>query len=394
MRVLIIGGGIAGTAAALALHEAGMAVEVFEAHVGAGEDLGAFLTLAGNGMLALHQFDAAGAVAAAGFPLTSMQVVDETGAALATVPLGEPGDPVIGYHCLRRADLVAALQGEVARRGIPLRHGARLVSALEDENSVTATFSDGNTAIGDLLIGADGLNSLVRGLIDPHAAPPRYAGQRVFYGYTAAWPDVEPDAARIDMLRGSTAAFGHTCSPSAETYWFARVPGDPLTPAQIAAGTPAEWREFLIPLLRRDNTPAAGIVAATTDRLLVTNASDLPDVPGWRTTRMLLIGDAAHAASPATGQGASMAFEDAVVLAKALRDGTSLDAALESYELVRRPRVSANIEASARMTTARMPERADRETQNLQARARRNTRTSLRDDTELMAQLDWATPLR
>jgi 2-polyprenyl-6-methoxyphenol hydroxylase-like FAD-dependent oxidoreductase len=331
-------------------------------------------------MLALAQVDAAQVVAEAGFPLTTMRVVAETGAEVATVPLGLHEDALTRYRCLRRAELCAALRAEVLRRGIAVRHGKRLVSAAEDSGAVTAVFGDGSTATGELLIGADGLNSVTRSLIDPGCAPPRYAGQRVFYGYTTVAYG-EPE--RIEMIRGSGAAFGHAVSPVGETYWFARVPGEELPAERIAATAPALWRERLVALLRPDATPAADIVAATGDRLMVTNACDLPAVERWRTARMLLIGDAAHAASPATGQGASMALEDAIVLAKALRDVPSMDAALETYELLRRPRVEHNIANSARLTAGRAPDTA---------RPRPAGPAGVPDE-ELVRQLDWATPI-
>src|SRR5690348_7105523 len=91
--VLVIGGGVAGLATALALDKAGFPVTVYEAHPSSDEDIGAFLTLATNGMLALAQFDAATAVAGAGFPLTALRVVDDTGAAVVARPMGVPDQP-------------------------------------------------------------------------------------------------------------------------------------------------------------------------------------------------------------------------------------------------------------------------------------------------------------
>jgi 2-polyprenyl-6-methoxyphenol hydroxylase-like FAD-dependent oxidoreductase len=346
-RVFVIGGGAAGTAAALALHKAGFGVTVYEAHPDAAEDIGAFLTLASNGMRALAQIDAATAVTALGFPLTGMRMLDGSGAQRAARPLGEAEDPVLRYRCLRRGDLNVALQAEAARRGIPVRHGARLVSVRDGPDHVTAHFADGSAATGDLLIGADGLNSTVRRSIAPTARP-RYAGERVFYGRTTDAPRTAATGL-ITFIRGSTAAFGHTVSPEGETYWFARVAADPLSPEELAYGTAAR-RDLLVRLLREDPTPAAGIVAATGDDILVTGATELPTGMPWRSARCLLIGDAAHAASPATGQGASMALEDAVILAKALRDAPDPGTALTTYETLRRPRVEHNITVSGHIS--------------------------------------------
>ncbi|MGW2383457.1 FAD-dependent oxidoreductase [Streptomyces sp. NPDC001658] len=351
-RILVIGGGIAGSATAMAVRKAGFDVVVHEAHPDSAEDLGAFLTLASNGMRALAQLDASAAVTALGFPLTSMRVLDGTGEQLAQAPLGEPADPLLRYRCLRRGDLNSALQAEAARRGIEIRHGARLVSVESGPAGVTARFADGGTATADLLIGADGLGSTVRGTIASEAQPV-YAGQRVFYGYTRTAPvpsSPSEEDARITMVRGSAAAFGHAVSPDGETYWFARVSADPLSADEIAHGTPGTWRDLLLPLLRKDTTPAADIVEATTGTFLVTNATEIPVGTPWRSGRTLILGDAAHAASPATGQGASMALEDAVILAKSLRDAPDMDAALSHYEALRRPRVEYNITVSGNIS--------------------------------------------
>lgn len=349
-RVLVIGGGVAGTTTALALHKAGFDVCVYEAHPDSAEDIGAFLMLASNGMRALAQIDASAAVTATGFPLTSMSVLDGTGREVAQRPLGEADHPVLRYRCLRRGELNAALQAEAAHRGIGIRHGAALASVENGPDRVTAHFIDGSTATGDLLIGADGLNSTVRRTIAP-ATQPRYAGEFVFYGCTTDTSvGEEADDERFTMVRGSAAAFGYAVSPGGQTYWFARVAGEPLAADEIRHGTPGQWRDLLLPLLRDDATAAAGIVAATTDDILVTNATEIPTGAPWRSGRTLLVGDAAHAASPATGQGASMAMEDAIILAKTLRDTADTDTALSGYETLRRPRVEHNTTVSGNIS--------------------------------------------
>lgn len=422
--VLVAGAGIAGTAVALALDKAGFAVRVYEAHPYDGADIGAFLTLAANGMRALAQLDAAAPVAAAGFALTELRVLGADGAELSRKPLDGHQDPLTSFRCLRRADLCAVLRAEAGRRGIPIRHGKRLAAIDEDPGGVTARFADGDTARGALLVGADGLNSPTRTLLDPAAAPPRYAGQRVFYGYTTARVAGADPAPRITMIRGTAAAFGFAVSPAGETYWFARVPGPPNTTEPPRNGTApgdadgtgatgpgpndatradtaadgagddglsaARWRDELVESLRPDATPAADLVAAA-EQLMVTDARDLPDVARWRSAphgRTLLVGDAAHAASPATGQGASMALEDAVVLGKAMR-AQPLTEAPATYERVRRPRVDRNIATSARLTAARTGRPPDADTSPDQ-----RAHPSFRDDeAALIRLLDWDTPL-
>ncbi|MCH0559208.1 FAD-dependent oxidoreductase [Streptomyces sp. MUM 16J] len=380
-RVLVIGGGIAGSATALALHKVGYDVTVFEAQPDTAEDIGAFLALASNGMRALAQLDATDVVTAVGFPLTSLRLLDSQGTEIRHTPLGEAAEPTLRYRCLRRGELNAALQVAAVRRGIPVCHGTRLERVVEGPDGVAARFADGTTATGDLLIGADGLNSTVRCLI-ARGVRPVYAGQRVFYGYTPAAPPVSGPDGAITMVRGSGTAFGYSVSPAGETYWFARVGGEPL-PAGAPAGPAAALRAQLLPLLRKDATPAADLVEASADAIMVTNATELPLGTSWHTGRILLLGDAAHAASPATGQGASMALEDAVVLAKALRDLPGPHRAFAVYERHRRPRAEHNITVSGGIS--------------------RGTYTSSRPapvmprpaapDEELIRQLSWNTPL-
>ncbi|WP_330336244.1 FAD-dependent oxidoreductase [Streptomyces sp. NBC_00557] len=377
-RVLVIGGGIAGTAAALGLHKAGYDVTVYEAHPDSAEDIGAFLTLASNGMRALAQLDAADAVTAVGFPLTSLRLLDGDGTELTHAPLGEVADPALRYRCLRRGELNAALQGEAARRGIRVRHGARLTGVTDGPHGVTARFADGGTAHADLLLGADGLNSTVRRILAPGARP-AYAGQRIFYGYSGG--TVADGTGVITFVRGAETTFGYAASPAGQTYWFARV----STEALPAGGSPhhAAWREELLPLLHKDCAPAADVVAASEGAVMVTNATEMPLGALWHRGRTLLIGDAAHAASPATGQGASMALEDAVVLAKALRDLPDAASAFAAYERHRRPRVEHNITVSGGLSRGtRSP-----------SRPAPAVSRPMEPDEALIRQLAWDSPL-
>ncbi|MFC4947224.1 FAD-dependent monooxygenase [Pseudonocardia sp. GCM10023141] len=348
--VLIIGGGVAGTAAALALQKAGIPAEIHEADPEPDAVGGAFLTLASNGMRALRQIDAGEAVAAAGGELRSMLVTDGGGAQLADIPIGDHTDPATCFRYLTRAELVAALRRAAEARGIVVRTGRRLVAVSRHDDALTATFADGTTARGGLLIGADGLNSTVRSLIDPSARAPRYVGQRVFYGASRGRHAL--DTSRFHVVRGATA-FGYIAADRGETWWFARVDDAELSRAAIAGGTTAAWQAYLLHRLGAEEVPSRIVAAAT--RVQVTNAYDLPDVARWHRNGMVIIGDAAHAASPATGQGASMALEDAVILAKTLRDLHDAGAALATYEQLRRARVDANIAASARLSSGGRP---------------------------------------
>lgn len=383
--VLIIGGGIAGAASAIALHKAGIEVTVYEAHPRSSLDAGAFLTLASNGMRALRQIDADTLVAQAGSALTTMRICNGEGIEIATVPIGDHQYPATRYRYLTRATLCAVLQQEAQRRGIRIHRGKRLIRVATHERGLTAFFSDDTQVRGDVLIGADGLHSTVRTLIDPATAAPRYVGQRIFYGYSTNTyspnTGVRGDPERFHVIRGATA-FGYIVTRNEGTWWFARVHDDELDRDSLRSGTTQRWKSALSTLLQHEQSPALSIVNAT-HRILVTNAYDLPDVAAWHRNGMLIIGDAAHAASPATGQGASLALEDAVILAKALRDQPDVERAFTKYEQLRRERVHANIDASARLSARRGTAR----------QSASYPRTATPSDDTIDTQLDWSTTL-
>ncbi|WP_430784100.1 FAD-dependent monooxygenase [Actinoplanes sp. G11-F43] len=341
-EVIIAGGGVAGTATALALLDAGITAEVYEAHPAGGADGGAFLTVMRNGMLALAGFGAAGAVEAVSFPARSVSLLDHRGERLGHRPIEGPA------RSLTRAALYRALQDLAAARGIRVHHGRRLTGVTRGPGGVTAEFADGGRASGRLLVGADGIHSRTRRLIDPGAPEPRYSGQHVVYGYTPGNPaGLTPD--EYHMIRGSRAFFGLTApGDDGRTWWFARLRGD-----RPAAGlTPRQWRDLASEACGDDGTPVRALIAGSTT-VVGGDSYDIPTTPHWHDTHLVLAGDAAHAAVPAAAQGASMALEDAVALAAALRDHDTPETAFTAYESRRRTETEETVAASARLSDPR-----------------------------------------
>lgn len=354
-RALIIGGGIAGPVTAMALQRAGIAPVVYEAYdESAGLAVGAFLTVAVNGLDALRVIDDAHQpVLAAGFPSRNIELFSGTGKHLGSVPIGGTLPDGTVTHTIKRADLYRAVHDEAVRRGIRIEHGRRLVDAEgTPDGGVVARFEDGTRAGGDLLIGADGIHSVTRRIIDSAAPGPRYTGLGNIGGFTRnASIDVEPGL--YNMVFGKRAFFGYTVSPSGEIWWFANPSSArELTRAELAATT-GQWRQRLIELFSGDATPAVDIIRATTHGLVGTNQYDMPSVPTWHKGSMIIIGDAAHAVSPASGQGASMAIEDAVVLARCLRDLDDTHRAFAAYERLRRERVERVVAYGAKFSASK-----------------------------------------
>ncbi|MFJ1766060.1 FAD-dependent oxidoreductase [Amycolatopsis sp. NPDC088138] len=340
-RALIIGGGIAGTITAIALHEAGHEPLLFEAHDRGAEGVGAFLTLAVNGLDALLPLGLKDVVKSTGFDSPRMSIGLGDGTRLAEFSLGGALPDGTVSQTVLRSDLYVALRDEAARRGIHAEYGKRLIGASQTSSQVTADFSDGSQATGDLLVGADGLRSRVRTIIDPDAPAPRYVPTLNTGGFAEGLtlPD-EPGV--LNMVFGRKLFFCHVVAPDGRVWWFAN-PARKTEPtaSELATLAGEKLRAELLELVARDRTPAAEVIRATRDVYPAWPTYDFPTVPVWHRGRMVIIGDAAHATSPAAGQGASMAIEDAVTLGKCLRDVPDVGQALATYEGLRRERVEA-----------------------------------------------------
>ena len=355
VKALIAGGGIAGPVTAMALQRAGIEAVVYEAHVPGAADAGSYLTVATNGLDALRAIDADKPVLAAGFPTPTNVLWSGTGRRLGAVSNGGTLPDGTTAHTIRRARLYRALHDESAARGIRTEYGRRLVGAeVMAGGGVVAAFDDGTRATGDLLVGADGVHSATRRLLDTAAPAPRYVGLVNFGGYT---PDsagtTEPGA--WHMIFGRRAFFGYVVDPDGGTVWFANVPRPAVTAAERAATSAERWQRQLVELFAADHGPASDLIAAGSLELAGDSTHDLPSVPTWHRGPMVIVGDAAHAPSPSSGQGASMAAEDAVVLAQCLRDLSEVPQALAAYERLRRSRVERIVAQGARTGSAKTP---------------------------------------
>ncbi|GAA2508162.1 FAD-dependent oxidoreductase [Winogradskya humida] len=338
---IVAGGGIAGTVAALALHRAGFTPHIYEA--GDGDETGAFVTVAANGLNALRDLDLDPAqLLAAGFATPRMQLRGGKGQFLAELPLGDTTTTI------RRADLYQGLRDLVRAADIPITYGKRLVSAVPDGAGVRVGFEDGLEVRGELLIGADGLNSRTRKALDPAAPAPRYLGLLNAGGFTdgpvkdapefsrGGKPMQLPEAGVMQMAFGRQAFFGWATAPDGSVWWFANPAR--REPVERGEFTATSWRAYLLDVFADDPFPARELIGATSTALGPWNTWDVPRLPVWHDDRIVLVGDAAHAVSPSSGQGASMAIEDAVVLGRCL-GAEQIPAALSAYERIRRPRV-------------------------------------------------------
>lgn len=355
MQALIAGGGIAGPVAAMALQRVGVEATVYEAHRPADPQVGSYLTVTPNGLAALAEVRAAHLVEKAGFATRRTVLWNHTGRRLAAISLesSRPANPPA--YTVKRSLLVHLLQEEAERRGIRIEYERRLIEAeVGPEGGVATRFDDDGTAAGDLLVGCDGIHSVVRHIIDPGAPDGRYVGLTNFGGITSdAAGGIEPES--FHMIFGRRAFFGYAATPGGDVVWFVNHPRPQISREERSCSSSEEWQQRLAELFAGDAGPAAELIAAGELELYADNTHDLGHVPTWHRGPMIVIGDAAHAPAPSSGQGASMAIEDAVVLAHTLGSEASIPEAFETYERLRRERVERMVAHGAKTSNQKAP---------------------------------------
>lgn len=347
---LVAGGGVAGPVVGLALRKAGIEPTVFEAYPSPAGGVGGTLAIAPNGVDALRTVGAGDAVRAVGLPLTRTVMADRGGRRLGEFA-ALPGLPP--SLAVWRADLQRALHEHAVAAGVEVLFGRRLAGADASAAGVTARFADGSTATADLLVGADGIRSTVRALIDPGAPGPQHVPLLNFVGVAAIAPAEIPDASYF--VFGRRAFLGYWSQPDGTTAWFANVPhAEPMTAAEARRRPPHEWLAFLRDTYA-DDAPGRDLLAHTDagDVACLGSLEIMPPVPHWHRGRMVLVGDAVHAPSPSSGQGASLAAESAVELARCLRDCPDVPTALATYEALRRRRVEKVAARAAKTNNAK-----------------------------------------
>lgn len=342
-HVLIIGGGIAGPALALFLKRAGFAPSVFEAYPDRAE-LGGSLGLAPNGMNVLDELGLADRILAAGSPMTRAEFRDVHGKVIGITPdigsrYGRPG------VTLSRATLHAVIVDAATAAGIPVRYGKRLSDIRADGDGVVATFADGSKERGEFLVGADGINSRVRELILPDGPKPEFTGLVGPGGFVprSAMPASDDERALV-LYYGPGIFFGYGYGDNVGeggAFWWTAIGRDhPLSDAERKAVSLDEVRNHILASSNAWDPSVRRILDATTTFIPPLNIFDVATLPRWSDGRVVLIGDAAHAASPHSGQGASIALEDTIVLAKILRDHAGpIEEAFARFEQERRKRV-------------------------------------------------------
>ncbi|MBR7835598.1 FAD-dependent oxidoreductase [Actinospica durhamensis] len=343
-RVLVIGGGTAGSAATVLLRRAGLDVDLIEARPDWNATAGSGITLQGNALRVLRKLGVWDQVQACGYAFDEVGLTTPDGAVLhvqADIRTGGPDLP--GTVGMQRPKLQQILIEAVRASGARIRLGVTAQSLDQDADEVSVTFSDGESARYDLVIAADGLHSATRAMIGIDTAPEPTG--------MAIWRTPAPRPAsvtRTDLAYGGPCFIAGYCPTSESTIYAYLVEAlrdrstlDPASYAEhmreLAAGYGGAWPEIAASI-----TDPAQVNYTRFDRMLL-------DGP-WHRGRVVLIGDAAHTCPPTLAQGAALSLEDALVLAELLSGDQPWDEELLSGFAERRvARVRPVVEASVQL---------------------------------------------
>jgi salicylate hydroxylase len=338
LHALVIGAGIGGTAAAMALRRAGLDVSLFEQTM-AQREVGAGIQISPNASRLLGRYGLGAAMARAAVrPAEIVFRRWQDGRVLGCEELGDAIENRYGapYYHFHRADLIALLAEAFGPKEIKL--GRRLVDIEQDERGVTAHFQDGRSERGDLLIGADGIHSQVRERLFGEDKP-RFSGQIAYRGLAPA-ERVADLGLPLDVTNwvGPGGHFVHYYVSAGRFLNFVAV-------SEEATWTREQWSDRgSIPEAAKNYEgwhPQIATILSAVDETFKWGLFDRNPLPEWTQGRVALLGDACHPMLPFMAQGAAQAIEDGAMLATCLKHAAfDIPAAFRAYVALRRPRTT------------------------------------------------------
>jgi 2-polyprenyl-6-methoxyphenol hydroxylase-like FAD-dependent oxidoreductase len=344
-NVLVVGGGAAGTAAAILLAEGGVSVELIDIKPDVGA-LGSGITLQGNALRVLRQLGVWDRVQehGYGFDTLGLRAPNPDGTLIAEIDDIRSGGPDLPATMgIYRPTLAQILVDRAVEAGAKVRFGTTYTALEQDDAGVEVTFADGSTGRYDLMIGADGIRSHTRRAlgIDLTTKP---VGMGIWRAFTPRPASVT----RTELYYGGPCYIaGYT--PTGENSLYAFLVEDTQDRSKLS---PEEALEVMRGLSQPYHGPWDEIRAVLTDpsRINYTVFESHLLEPPWHRGRVVLVGDAVHSCPPTIAQGAGQAFEDAAVLADLLLTADTLDDELWDAFIARRyERAKTVVEASLQL---------------------------------------------
>lgn len=342
-KALIVGGGIAGLSTAVALSEQGFDVDLIDREHQM-RALGSGITLIAPAMRALDRLGVLESCIENGYGTSEMAIYDPAGNQIGLMPLASPMGPEFpGLMGMMRPTLHRILLERAEEMGVAIRTGLSPIAIADHQNGTSVTFDHAPSSHYDLVVGADGLRSSLRGLRFGNHEPV-FRNQ---FCFRAVLPRPEAVTSEIAFAGYGTAHVGLTPTGADSMYLYCCVP----------ASAPARPDANEVPsLIRNHLAPFGGLIAELRDLIVdpgQTNCALLETIvvpQPWHNGHTVLVGDAAHATTPHLAAGAAMALEDAIVLADEISSGDSIVDGLQRYAKRRFDRCKYVVDTSVQLS--------------------------------------------
>lgn len=342
-KVLVIGGGFSGMAAAIELRKRGVEVDLVEIDAG-WSSYGAGITLGGATLRVLRTLGVLQAFLELGHTYDGGTLHTPDGTHIATLPTPRvAGDGVPGSGAVMRPVLAKILADATRAAGVNVELGHTFIGIEQEAGGATVALTTGETRRYDLVIGADGLFSKVRQTVFPHAPKPAYTGQCVWRAVVERPPQLEATM----MWLGRKAKLG--INPVSKTHAYVFVTADEPTKQRFDA---TEYLGRFQALLQPFTAPPVIRLreALSEDSSIIYRPLESLLLPApWHKGRVVLIGDAVHATTPHLAAGACIGLEDAVVLAEELDRASDVEAGLQAFTARRWERCRMVVENSLQL---------------------------------------------
>lgn len=347
-KAIIIGAGVAGPILALQLKKIGFEAEIFESRSEDNTKEGAFLGLTPNGLNVLKEFVDLRLLKEDYTP-GSMKFFNSKGKQIAELGTAYQRQQYgVETLQLKRANLNKYARIAATNSGIRIVYDKNFIRYEETNDQVTACFSDGTTANGDIMIGCDGMFSDVRNQLFPDVSVLKYTKLISTGGY-ARIPELSVPLDSIQMTFGERGFFAYSVSDKGEVWWFNNYFRDRQpNPQEIEKTLKTEIQEHLAAVHKNDD-PVFSKIIKNSHEIIAYPIYDVPRLSDWYKGRVCLIGDAAHGISPHIGQGASLALEDTVVIAELLKLHKDYGTAFKLFQYERQPRVEKVIKSARKV---------------------------------------------
>ncbi|WP_172463419.1 FAD-dependent monooxygenase [Priestia endophytica] len=345
-QVLIIGGGIAGITLAIFLKREGIEASVYESYPYR-KDAGAAFLLSPNALRVLEKLDIKERIQQNGWKVTSMEMRNKQGTLMMANYLVDEENQEHPMIYIARSDLMNSLLDKADLEGIKIHYGKKLDKIYQREDSVIALFKDGTEAVGTQLIGADGINSTTRQRIFPECTL-KYAGYAIFQGLVSS--EKIPHMNLNNMVaysKGNLFIGISRCHPSERNNYhcFGTIFTERKIPTkEFEQKTTEALRKELLKVFEGWGDLVSSILTHT-EKIYAKSRFEFAPLENWSRNRVTLIGDALHGTSPYTGQGVSVALEDAWYMATMLSQHDYKDA-FYYFEYDRKPRIKELTDAS------------------------------------------------